>query len=164
MARAPKAEVHVSTLSLLTGHMRVASLNLVGAELEVRIERDGQVTVFAGADKRPFVTASVPAVAAASVIGGQNSEGLAQGALSPITPAAAAPRTPQPAPPVAALSAGAPKQTSENWRLSCHGSTASVKRGLMATTCVSSASRRERSQSTTSAPARTGLWRISAQR
>src|SRR5579862_7790661 len=83
VARAPKAEVHVSTLSLLTGHMRVASLNLVGAELKVRIERDGQVTVFAGADKRPFVTASVPEVAAVSVIGGQNSEGLAPGALSP---------------------------------------------------------------------------------
>src|SRR5580692_12851769 len=54
VARAPKAEVHVAALSLLTGHMRVSSLNLVGAELKVRIERDGQVTVFAGADKHPL--------------------------------------------------------------------------------------------------------------
>jgi Protein of unknown function/AsmA-like C-terminal region len=105
VARAPKAEVHVAALSLLTGHMRVSSLNLVGAELKVRIERDGQLTVFAGADKRPFVTASVP-VTAASVLGAQ-----AERALSPITPAAAAQRTaPSPAPsPLPVV----PKQTSD---------------------------------------------------
>ncbi len=34
------------------------SLNLVGAELSVRIETDGRVTVFAGANKRPIATAS----------------------------------------------------------------------------------------------------------
>jgi hypothetical protein len=90
VARAPKAEVHVAALSLLTGHMRVASLNLVGAELKVRIERDGQVTVFAGADKHPLATATVPVVTA-SVFGDQQS--LAARALSPIAPAAAAPRT-----------------------------------------------------------------------
>jgi hypothetical protein len=112
VARAPKAEVHVSALSLLTGHMRVASLNLVGAELKVRIERDGQVTVFAGADKHPLATATVPGVVVASAIGGQLPEGLAERSLSPITPAAAAPRTVQAAPP-AALPAGAPKQTSD---------------------------------------------------
>jgi hypothetical protein len=111
VARAPKAEVHVSALSLLTGHMRVASLNLVGAELKVRIERDGQVTVFAGADKHPLATATVPVVAAASVIGGQLPEGPAERSLSPITPAAAAPSTVQSA--VAALPAGVPKQTSD---------------------------------------------------
>lgn len=60
VAKAPKAEVHVSALGLLTGHMRAVSLNLVGAQLNVRIERDGAVTVFAGADKHPIATAAVP--------------------------------------------------------------------------------------------------------
>ena len=40
--------------------MRAESLNLVGAAMAVRIEQDGNVTVFAGADKRPIATASVP--------------------------------------------------------------------------------------------------------
>ncbi len=60
VARAPKAEVHVSALGLLTGHLRAVSLNLVGAQLNVRVERDGAVTVFAGADKHPIATATVP--------------------------------------------------------------------------------------------------------
>src|SRR5580698_926288 len=64
VASAPKAEVHVSGMSLLSGHMRAESLSLVGAEMAVRIEQDGQVTVFAGADKRPIATASVPGSAA----------------------------------------------------------------------------------------------------
>ncbi len=68
VAKAPKAEVQVSALSLLSGHMRARSLNLVGAELNVRIDRDGEVTVFAGADKHPIATATVP-VADASVAG-----------------------------------------------------------------------------------------------
>jgi len=109
VARAPKAEVHVAALSLLTGHMRVSSLNLVGAELKVRIERDGQLIVFAGADKRPFVTASVP-VTTASVLGGQGS--LAERALSPITSAAAAQRA-GPSAPAASTLPGPPKQTSD---------------------------------------------------
>jgi hypothetical protein len=108
VARAPKAEVHVAALSLLTGHMRVSSLNLVGAELKVRIERDGQLIVFAGADKRPFVTASVP-VRTASILGEQS---LAERALSPITPAAAAQRTVPSASSASALP-GPPKQTSD---------------------------------------------------
>jgi hypothetical protein len=63
VASAPKAEVHVSGLSLLTGHMRAESLNLVGAALAVRIEQDGGVTVFAGADRHPIATASLPPAA-----------------------------------------------------------------------------------------------------
>src|SRR5215469_1936425 len=47
VASAPKAEIKVSGLSLLSGHMRAESLSLVGAELAVRIEPDGGVTVFA---------------------------------------------------------------------------------------------------------------------
>ncbi len=58
VASAPKAEVGISVLGLLGGRMRAQSLNLVGAEMSVRIETDGQVTVFAGADKRPIATAT----------------------------------------------------------------------------------------------------------
>ncbi len=66
VASAPKAEIHVSGLSLLRGHMRAESLNLVGATMAVRIEPDGAVTVFAsGADKHPIATASVPIATAA---------------------------------------------------------------------------------------------------
>src|SRR5580692_12290042 len=65
VARAPKAEIRVSGMSLLSGHMRAESLNLVGAAMAVRIEQDGNVTVFAsGADKHPIATATVPGAAA----------------------------------------------------------------------------------------------------
>lgn len=63
VASAPKAEVGLSGMSLLMGRVRAQSLNLVGAEMAVRIESDGRVTVFAGADKRPIATAA-PAVPA----------------------------------------------------------------------------------------------------
>ncbi|MGN6750568.1 MAG: hypothetical protein ACTHJS_18450 [Xanthobacteraceae bacterium] len=66
VASAPKAEIRVSGLSLLSGHMRAESLSLVGAELAVRIEQDGNITVFAsGADKHPIATATAPLVGAA---------------------------------------------------------------------------------------------------
>jgi hypothetical protein len=68
VASAPKAEVHVSGMSLLSGHMRAESLNLVGAEMAVRIEQDGGVTIFAGADKHPIATAAVPVTAAAALL------------------------------------------------------------------------------------------------
>ena len=58
VASAPKAEVGVSSTSLITGRVRAERLSLVGAEMQVRIEPDSKVTVFAGANKRPFVTAS----------------------------------------------------------------------------------------------------------
>lgn len=64
VASAPKAEVGLSGFSLLYGNVRAQSLNLVGAELSVRIETDGRITVFAGADKRPIATASPPIVPA----------------------------------------------------------------------------------------------------
>ena len=61
VASAPKAEIRVSGLSLFSGHMRAESLSLVGAEIAVRIEQDGNVTVFAsGADKHPIATATAP--------------------------------------------------------------------------------------------------------
>jgi hypothetical protein len=58
VASTPKAEVGISGAGLLTGNVRAESLNLVGAEMSVRIETDGRVTVFAGANKRPIATAS----------------------------------------------------------------------------------------------------------
>jgi hypothetical protein len=59
VASAPKAEIRVSGLSLLSGHMRAESLSLLGAELAVRIERDGNITVFAsGADNHPIASAA----------------------------------------------------------------------------------------------------------
>jgi hypothetical protein len=64
VASAPKAEVGISGRGLVTGHLRAHSLNLVGAEMAVRIETDGRVTVFAGADKPPLATAA-PALAPA---------------------------------------------------------------------------------------------------
>jgi len=60
VASAPKAEVGIAGMSLFSGKIRAQSLNLVGAEMAVRIERNGAVTVFAGADKRPLATASAP--------------------------------------------------------------------------------------------------------
>ena len=61
VASAPKAEVGVSGTGLLTGRIRAERLSLVGAEMAVRIESDSKVTVFAGGNKRPFVTASANA-------------------------------------------------------------------------------------------------------
>jgi len=58
VASAPKAEVGLSGRSLLVGRLRAQSLNLVGAEMSIRIETDGRLTVFAGADKRPIATAA----------------------------------------------------------------------------------------------------------
>ncbi|HEX3936421.1 MAG TPA: DUF3971 domain-containing protein [Xanthobacteraceae bacterium] len=76
VARAPKAEIDVSGLSLLSGHMRAESLNLVGAAMSVRIEPDGNVTVFAAdADKRPIATANVPPAAGALIAHGAVKQG-----------------------------------------------------------------------------------------
>jgi hypothetical protein len=58
VASAPKAEVGISGMALLHGQVRARSLNLVGAEMSVRIETNGAVTVFAGPNKRPIASAS----------------------------------------------------------------------------------------------------------
>ena len=42
--------------ALLVGQIRPQRLSLIGAEMKVRIETDGQVTIFAGANKRPIAT------------------------------------------------------------------------------------------------------------
>src|SRR5712675_3287020 len=56
VATAPKAEVKLSGAALLTGRLRAESLNLVDAELAVRITPDGNVTVSAGDTAKPLAT------------------------------------------------------------------------------------------------------------
>src|SRR5450432_470750 len=56
VASAPKAEVKLSGMALLMGRLRAESLNLVDAELAVRITPDGQVTVSAGDNAKPLAT------------------------------------------------------------------------------------------------------------
>src|ERR1700692_4341295 len=56
VASAPKAEVKLSGTALLMGRLRAESLNLVDADLAVRITPDGQVTVSAGDNAKPLAT------------------------------------------------------------------------------------------------------------
>src|ERR1700688_1753753 len=56
VASAPKAEVRLSGTALLAGRLRAESLNLVDAELAVRITPDGYVTVSTGDTARPLAT------------------------------------------------------------------------------------------------------------
>src|SRR3954466_8498854 len=56
VASAPKAEVKLSGSALLMGRLRAESLNLVDAELAIRITPDGQVTVSAGDTAKPLAT------------------------------------------------------------------------------------------------------------
>jgi Protein of unknown function len=58
VATAPKAEVGLSGTSLLTGHLQAKRLSLIGATMAVRVERDGELTIFAGAEQRPIATAA----------------------------------------------------------------------------------------------------------
>src|ERR1700687_574313 len=56
VASAPKAEVKLSGTALLMGQLRAESLNLVDAELAVRITPDAYVTVSTGDTERPLAT------------------------------------------------------------------------------------------------------------
>jgi len=60
VASAPKAEVRISTTALLAGRLRAQSLNLVGAELSVRITSDDRVIISTGESARPLATAQAP--------------------------------------------------------------------------------------------------------
>lgn len=60
VASAPKAEVGVSAAGLLTGRLQAERISLIGATMSVRIEPDGQITLFTGTESRPLVR--VPAV------------------------------------------------------------------------------------------------------
>jgi hypothetical protein len=89
VASAPKAEVKLSGTALLMGRLRAESLNLVDAELAVRITPDGYVTVSTGDNARPLAT---------GVASKKQPVGAAQG-----QPAATAPGSPaSPASPGAA--------------------------------------------------------------
>src|SRR5262249_38148821 len=61
IASAPKAEVGLSGTSMLTGRLQATRLSLIGAKMAVRVDPDGQVNVFAGADQRPIAAARVVA-------------------------------------------------------------------------------------------------------
>src|SRR5262249_22069874 len=80
VASAPKAEVGLSGRSLLAGRLRAQSLNLVGAEMSIRIETDGRLTVFAGADTRPIATAA-PGIAPPRTNATPDAGGTPQAAL-----------------------------------------------------------------------------------
>ncbi len=98
VASAPKAEIHVSGLSLLSGHMRAESLNLVGATMAVRIEPNGSVTVFASdADKHPIATANVPAAAGFATRPGAKQDKIEGNTVAPAVAAARAPLIAAPA-------------------------------------------------------------------
>src|ERR1700694_2379341 len=56
VASAPKAEVKLSGTALMMGRLRAESLNLVDAELAVRITPDGYVTFAAGDNSKPLAT------------------------------------------------------------------------------------------------------------
>src|SRR5436305_2046295 len=84
VATAPKAEVKLSGTALLMGQLRAESLNLVDAELAVRITPDGYVTVSTGDTERPLATG----VASKRQAGGTPPS--AQGATA-VPPAPAAP-------------------------------------------------------------------------
>lgn len=60
VANAPKAEVRLSGMALLTGRLRAETLRLVGAELAVRITPDGRVIVSTGQSNSPLATGKVP--------------------------------------------------------------------------------------------------------
>src|SRR5262245_38142217 len=67
IASAPKAEVGLSGAGLLTGQVQATRLSLIGAKMSVRVDPDGQVNVFAGAEQRPITAA--PMVVAAPQAG-----------------------------------------------------------------------------------------------
>src|SRR5664279_2607868 len=82
VASAPKAEVKLSGSALLMGRLRAESLNLVDAELAVRITPDGYVTVSTGDNARPLATG----VASKRQPGGTPSSSGQSAATMPVSP------------------------------------------------------------------------------
>ncbi len=95
VASAPKAEVRLSGMALLMGRLRAESLNLVDAELAVRITPDGYVTVSAGDTAKPLATgvASKRDAGAAADISPANSRWRRR--LGAVAPSAACPQRPR---------------------------------------------------------------------
>jgi hypothetical protein len=97
VANAPRAEVGLAGFSVLSGHPRAQSLNLVGAALSLRVEPNGDVSVFAAADKRPLARAPKLASAEALALVPTRSLGAAGGApASPASSPSAASAPPAP--------------------------------------------------------------------
>jgi hypothetical protein len=99
VATAPKAEVKLSGTALLMGQLRAESLNLVDAELAVRITPDGYVTVSTGDTERPLATG----VTSKRRAGGmppsdQLAAAMPQAPVAPSSPGAAQPGTAATAP------------------------------------------------------------------
>lgn len=87
VATAPKAEVRLSGSALLTGQLRAESLNLVDAELAIRITADGNVTVSTGNNEKPLATGvASPRAAFPSAPGGERSNSSQS---NPVLPPAA---------------------------------------------------------------------------
>ncbi|MGH6740403.1 MAG: hypothetical protein ACREDY_15495, partial [Bradyrhizobium sp.] len=94
VASAPKAEVRLSGMALLMGRLRAESLNLVDAELSIRITPDGYVTVSTGDTNKPLATGVASKRAAAAAAGGALVPGQQPAAGAPAAPAIALPRPP----------------------------------------------------------------------
>jgi hypothetical protein len=97
VATAPKAEVRLSGAALLMGRLRAESLNLVDAELSVRITPDGYVTVSTGDTTKPLAT-GVASRRAAGLVANQSQPApqSAPSVLLPINPPQSAGSTPAP--------------------------------------------------------------------
>src|SRR5712675_367394 len=89
VASAPKAEVKLSGTALLMGRLRAESLNLVDAELAVRITPDGYVTVSTGDNAKPLAT-GVASKKEAGIPPTFPRQIAPPGAVSPSSPAAPA--------------------------------------------------------------------------
>src|SRR6202790_3386234 len=98
VASAPKAEVKLSGTALLMGRLRAESLNLVDAELAVRITPDGYVTVSTGDNARPLATgvASKRQVGGTAPTPGQSAATIPDSPVSPPSPGAQSGTTPKP--------------------------------------------------------------------
>lgn len=96
VASAPKAEVKLSGYALLMGRLRAESLNLVDAELAVRITPDGTVTVSTGDNTRPLATgvASKKEAGIPATFPPQGAPPVTASPSSPSAPSAAAPAAP----------------------------------------------------------------------
>src|SRR6201991_4424296 len=97
VATAPKAEVRLSGVALLMGRLPAESLNLVDAELSVRITPDGYVTVSTGDTTKPLAT-GVASKRAAGLAANQNQQApqAAPSVVLPINPPQPAGATPAP--------------------------------------------------------------------
>src|SRR6476619_6253918 len=90
VATAPKAEVRLSGTALLMGQLRADSLNLLDAELAVRITPDGYVTVSTGDTERPLATGvASKRQAGGAPPSGQGATPIPQAPVVPSSPGAA---------------------------------------------------------------------------